>query len=208
MQRVLRELDRRGLCLHEMQALEVFAHCGFLHSKDYHRRVASLEAWELDPQQEADLRRNLPGAEVKITDSFAEIRKTTRNYDLIIVDAPENIFGDRGQFCEHFEMLPEVFHVVTDSAVVILNALVGYPADNRARRRFTTEQLDRRRRFYGTDHPEMLRVTEMAPVYWRLLNAHGFELEWYFTVPRTLDKRLHYFVLKMKRRPTQLDLKG
>jgi len=202
MQRVLRELERRGLRLHEMTALEVFAHCGFLHSKDYHRRVASLEAWELDPQQEAELRRNLPGAEVKITDSYAEIRKTPRKYALIIIDAPENIYGDRGQYCEHFHMLPEVLRAAADSAVLILNALVGYPTGKGAKRQLTKDQLDQRRLFYETDHPEMVPLEDMAPVYWRLLNAHGFELEWYFTVPRTLDQRLHYYVLKIKRRPT------
>jgi len=207
-QKVLRELEHRGLCVHDMRALEVFAHCGFLHGKDFHQRVGSLEAWELDAQQEPALRRNLPGAQVKITDSYAEIRTTPRQFDLIVVDNPESIYGDRGQYREHFQMLPEVFRVAEDSAVLIMNALVGYPPGDRAGRKFTTEQLEYRRQFYETDHPEMIPLEEMARVYWRLLNAHGFEMEWYFTVPRSLDKRIHYYVLKMKRRPAQLDLKG
>jgi hypothetical protein len=207
-QKVLRELERRGLCVHEMRALELFAHCGFLHSKDFHRRVGGLEAWELDAQQEPALRRNLPGAEVKITDSYTEIRRTPRHFDLIIIDNPETIYGDRGQYCEHFQMLLEVLRVAEDSAVLIMNALIGYPPGDRAGRQFTKEQLEYRRRFYHTNHPEWMPLAEMAPVYYRLLDANGFELEWYFTVPRSLDKRMHYYVLKTKRRPAPADLKG
>src|SRR5689334_5220788 len=88
-QQIFRELRRRGVRLNELEALELFAHSGFLHTKDYLPQVASLEAWEIDPRYEEPLRHNLPGAQVKITDSYREIRKTPRKYSLIVVDAPD-----------------------------------------------------------------------------------------------------------------------
>src|SRR5262249_44333554 len=126
-QQIVRELQRRGVRLHELHALELFAHSGFLHTRDYQPWVASLEAWEIDPKQEAALRRNLPGAEVKITDSYQEIRRTMRKYSLIVIDAPDCVHGGDGQYCEHFSMLPEVFRVASDSAVLLMNVMPGYP---------------------------------------------------------------------------------
>jgi hypothetical protein len=197
-QRLFRELAARGVRLAELHALEVFAHSGFLHARDYFARVAHLEAWEIDPGQEAALRRNLPGAALKITDSFQEIRQTPRRFGLILIDAPEQVFGDRGQYCEHFDMLPEVFRAAADDAVLIFNVMPH--AGNPRRRRFTAAHLEARRRFYMSDHPAQIPFAEMLPVYRRIIESRGFELEWYFTRPRTRDGRLIYFALKVRRR--------
>jgi hypothetical protein len=201
MQQVFRELERRGVRVNGLRALEPFAHSGFLHTKDYHRRVASLEAWEIDPRQEASLRRNLPGAEVKITDSYREIKRTPGKYDLIVLDALDGVYGDGGQYCEHFEMLPEVFRAAQDSTLLILNVRPGCPNGKpRPRLAFTETHLEKRRKFYGTDHPGRVPFEDMIPVYRNLIEANGFELQWYFFRRRTLDDRVHYLVLKIQRR--------
>jgi hypothetical protein len=199
-QQVFRELSRRGIRLRELQALELFAHSGFLHTKDYLPKVANLEAWEIDPRQEEALRQNLPGAVVKITDSYQEIKRTPRKYNLIVLDAPDCVHGDHGQFCEHFSMLPDVFPIAQDSTVLVLNVMPGYP-NGKSRRRhcFSEAHLEQRRRFYGTDHPETVRWADMIPVYRHLVETNGFELEWYFCRKRTRDGRLHYLVLKLRR---------
>jgi hypothetical protein len=200
MQKVTRELERRGVRLKEMQALEAFAHSGFLHTRDYHPRVATLEAWELDPRQEADLRRNLPGAEVKITDSYQEIKKTPRQYNLLVLDAPDCVYGEHGQYCEHFQILPEAFRVMADETVLILNVVPGYADPTAHPAQFTEKHLDHRRRFYGTDRPAWVPVADTIPVYRRHIEAHGFELEWHFSLPRTRRQRVHYLVLRIRRR--------
>jgi hypothetical protein len=201
-QKIMREIRRRGVPVHELGALELFAHCGFLQTRDLLQYVASLEAWEIDPSQEEALRRNLPGAEVKITNSYAEIQRTPKKYGLILMDAPDLVHGDNGQYCEHFNMFPEVFRVAMDSAVLIMNVMPGYP-DGKPRGRvlFTEAHLERRRQFYGTEHPETLAFDAMIPVYRKLIQEHGYALEWYFTRRRTRDGRLHYLVLKVQRRP-------
>jgi hypothetical protein len=200
MQQVMRELERRGVRLRSLDALELFAHSGFLHSRDYHPHVARLEAWEIDPHQEAALRRNLPGAEVKITDSYEEIKKTHRKYNLILLDAPDSVYGEHDQYCEHFLMLPEVFRAAADSTVLILNVVPGYPNGTPRPSQFTTKHLDYRRQFYGTDHPACVPIADMIPRYRREIESHGFELEWHFSLPRTRKGRVHYLVLKIKTR--------
>jgi hypothetical protein len=200
-QQVFRELSRRGVRVNELRALELFAHSGFLHTKDYLSQVASLEAWEIDPRHKEALRQNLPSAEVKITDSYQEIKRTARKYNLIVLDTPECVHGDHGQYCEHFSMLPAVFPIAQDSTVLILNVMTGYGNGKSPRRPlFTDAHLEQRRRFYGTDHPETVRLAEMIPVYRRLVEVNGFELEWYFFHKRTRDGRLYYLVLKLRRR--------
>ncbi len=200
MQQVMRELERRGVRLKEMQALEVFAHSGFLHTRDYHPHVATLEAWELDPRQEVELRRNLPGADIKITDSYEEIRKTPRRYNLILLDAPDGVYGDHDQYCEHFQMLSEVFQVAADATVLVVNVVPGYPDVPPERSQFTAKRLEHRRRFYGTDRPAWVPIADMIPVYRRRIEEQGFELEWHFSLARTSRQRVHYLVLKIKRR--------
>src|SRR5262249_30701784 len=199
-QRVFRELRRRGVRLGELQALELFAHSGFLHTRDYLSQVASLEAWEIDPRQEAPLRKNLPWAIVKITDSYEEINRTPRKYSLIVLDAPDCVHGQNQQYCEHFTILPKVFRAAQDSAVLLLNVMPGTRNGDIRRHRFSERHLEQRRRFYGTDHPEQLSVDEMIAVYRQRIEAEGFKLEWYISRPRTRDRRLHYLVLKIKRR--------
>jgi hypothetical protein len=199
-QQVFRELSRRGIRLNELQALELFAHSGFLHTKDYLPQVASLEAWEIDPHQEEALQHNLPGAEIKITDSYQEIKRTTRKYNLIVLDAPDCVHGDNGQYCEHFSMLPEVFPIAQDSTILILNVMPGDLNGKAQRGRwFTDAHLQQRRRFYATEHPETVSLPDMIPVYRNLVETNGFELEWCFFHKRTRDGRLYYLVLKLRR---------
>lgn len=203
-QRIFREMARRGVRLNELQALELFAHSGFLHTKDYFPQVASLDAWEIDPRYEGPLRRNLPGAWVKITDSYREIRRTPRKYSLIVVDAPDCVHGDSRQYCEHFGILPKLFRAAQDSAVLVLNVMPGYSNGKPPRRHgFTEAHLEQRRQFYATDHPHKLVIEEMICAYRKHIEANGFELEWYFSRPRTRDGRLHYLVLKINRRGTR-----
>lgn len=199
-QKVFNEFKKRGVPLKEMRALELFAHSGFLHTKDYQHLVASLEAWELDPKQEAPLRQNLPGADIKITDSYQEIRKTPHKYGLIVMDAPDCVHGLNGEYCEHFQIISEVFRVLTDSPVLLMNVMPGAASGGPAQPNFSQAHLEHRRRFYGTDHPDKVSYEEMLPVYKKLFEANGFELEWHLFRPRTQDSRLHYCAMKIRRK--------
>ncbi len=203
-QKLFREIRRRGVKLDALDALEMFAHTGFLHTKDYHPLVGSLEAWELDPEKEPELRRNLPGATIKITDAFQEIRKVTRKYSLLVVDVPERCESDGQVYWEHYEVLPDVLRAATDSALLLINVRPGRNGGEfRKCPPFPDGLLQRRKEFFGTDHPEFIPITDMIPAYRRLLGANGFELEWYFSMPRVFSNCIHYLPMKIRKRTAQ-----
>jgi hypothetical protein len=189
-QQVFRELRARNVRTGDLDALEVFGHTGFMHTLDYARQVASLEAWEIDPAKEPALRRHLPHATVRILDSFEELKRSPRKFDLIVVDNPVTLYGEH---CEHFEVFPDIFRVAEDSSILILNATRNpRPAPEQA-------HLARRRSFYETDHPEDVPFDRMIEVYHNLIQAGGFDLEWHFFRRRAFATRVYYLVFKMTR---------
>jgi hypothetical protein len=200
-QRVVRALRRRDVDLETMRALEVFGFTGERFTKHYAPLVASLEVWEKHAPYEAGLRRNLPGAEIKITDSFAEVARCERTYDLIVVDNP---IGE----LEHFDLFPHLFRLASQDAVLVL--LVTPEADARTRAHYNgvmgRNQLERRREFYATDEPEHIPLERMVQRYGQLAGECGFALRWAFSVqrselfgvvPRPLS--LHYLVVSITR---------
>ena len=87
-QRILAEGSRRGASVEQFRALEVFGCTGERLTKHYAPLVRSVEVWEINPSLEPALRRNVPTATVRITDSFAEIKTTPSRFDLVVVDNP------------------------------------------------------------------------------------------------------------------------
>ena len=85
---ILAELERRKVNPADLNALEVFGYTGEMHVMDYAPIVSTLEAWEIEPRYAEQLTRNIPKAEVKVVDSYEEIRNTPRKYSFIVVDPP------------------------------------------------------------------------------------------------------------------------
>lgn len=204
MRRVVRELGRRGVKLHECTALEVFGGSGAFHTTDYASEVASLEVWEIDSKHRMSLAANLPDAEIRIVDSYRQLRQCSRQYDLIVIDNPMSTYGDNplsydGHYCEHFDCFPTVFNAANDECVLILNVipevsehdLREYPYI------FNPEHLERRRSFYNTTRPEHVSLAEMREAYRGIASANGLEVEWsFFQKRRTF---VYYAVVKLSR---------
>jgi hypothetical protein len=196
MQRLLRKLRKEGVRLSELKALEVFAATGERHVLDYVGRVKSLEVWEIDASCDAALRSNLPGAEIKITDSFAEAARTEHRYGFVVVDNPTGTYG--GGRCEHFDLFPYIFRLLVDQAVVVINVLSKL--SRHTRRKFPylldDQHLARRRAFYQTD-AEDLPLNAIAAHYRTLFEKAGFAVD-----SAILQRRryVHYLALKVHRR--------
>ena len=95
-QQPMREVVKRlqtdfDFSLSEADALELFAREGDWQTVSYASHVKTIEAWEIDSQFHEALKRNLPYAKIKITDTWKEIKTTPRKYDLIVADAPQGI---------------------------------------------------------------------------------------------------------------------
>jgi hypothetical protein len=184
MRRLLRQIAAHDVKLSHRDALEVFGHTGEFHTLDYASRVRSLEIWEIRAECEPALRRNLPDATVKITDSFQEIKQVTGRYGLVVVENPMSNRG--GGYCEHFDIIDDAFRVAADDSVLIVNVVPE--ASRKALRRwpelFNPTQLARRREFYGTGTPERLSPSRLAAHYRGLAEGHGFRVGWTEFRPR------------------------
>src|SRR5208337_1609268 len=152
MKKVVGELIKRGEILGEMSALELFGYTGEYVVKDYAWLVKSLEVWEIDPACEKKLKKNLPGAKIVITDTYKQIKKTMKKYDLIVADA--NIYC--GEHFEHFDLFPDILKISGDAAILILN--VVFDAKNFRGHENYREYLLARKKFYNLDRPEIIPV--------------------------------------------------
>jgi hypothetical protein len=197
---MFREIERRGVRIESLAALEAFGGAGNMHMLDYARRVAHLTVWEHDPEKAATLRQRFPTAEVRTTDSYAEVKRATRSYDLLVLDAPE---GRHGGHYEHLDLFDEILRLASDPAVIVLTVRPGGVGAHDPFDTFEAEHLERRRVFYGSAAPAVIPLDQLAAAYRTHARAAGFAMEWHFTQKRTRSGRLHYLVFKLRRVATQ-----
>ena len=172
----------------------MFGGAGFRHTIDYAPFVASLDVWEIDPDREPALRRNLPGARILITDSIEEIRQTPNRYGIVVVD---NATPFGGRLVEHFDLFPDLFRIATDPCVLILNACPS-PAGGSRR---DPALASRRAAFYRTDTPLDVPMERMVETYVRLMAERGLRLDWNFHLKRAYRTGIHYLVMQMSSSP-------
>jgi hypothetical protein len=192
MYKVFRRLARYGVDPRTLDALEMFGCDGEHHTRDIAAVVATLEIWEIGPQYEPILRKRFPKADIKITDSYVEIKRTAKQYNLVVVDNNDVAHNHY----EHFDLFPSIFRILTEPAILILNVtpkLKVHPA----------ELLRQRKSFYKAADPTDITFDEMANVYRTLVAQSGWAVEWMFFERRwTFSVRLdplYYAVLKLKR---------
>jgi hypothetical protein len=196
MKKLIREITNTGF-VSQWEAVELFARAGDWHTLDYFRQVSALDAWEIDPQWEESLHQNLPGAEIKITDTFDEIRSTSKLYNLVICDNSMALFAD-GKYCEHFELFPDVFRVLQDRAVLVLNVIPSVNKRWKAKFPYLMDRdhCSRRSKFYNTEQPETVLIEDMLPVYRDWAKKNGFRIEKNFSVKRHVIHYLALFLVK------------
>lgn len=192
---VLRDLRARGIHVGGLDALECFAFMGGMHTRDYAASVRSLELWEIHAGHEATLRAGFPGSVVRITDTYAEIRRTDRRFGFVVVDnSPVH-----GGHIEHFDLFPDIFRVLEDEAVLVLDVI---PELNGAVRRqypemFDEATLEARRRFFHANDPRHLFQGELLTAYAALALQAGFRVDWSFF--RKRNPVITYLVLRLVR---------
>ncbi len=186
-QRLVTEYD---FSLEDADTIELFARTGEWQTIVYAPYVKSLEAWEIDQAFYEDLKKNLPNANIKIVDTWKEIKNITKKYDLIVVDAPQSIYGEHDEHCEHFGLLSDVFRIAKDSCAIILTINLN-PYDFHKNSRWWVE----RSKYYKTEHPEQLSFSLVEQCYRNICKENNRVLEGCFFQKR--HKILHYFVMKI-----------
>lgn len=176
-------------------ALEAFAYTGALQTRAYKKFPKYLEAWEIAADCRPSLEKNLPGATIKITNSFEEVLRCKTKFNFINVDTQQGIFGS---YCENFEFYPLLFNVAQDELIVNLNVIPE--ASAKWRRKYPTvfgkEHLERRAAFYGTKHPEYVSLEQMLTTYRDIAAKNGYSILWHYYQQRTLT---YYLVLHLKK---------
>ena len=164
---------------------------GDWHTQVYFPRVKSLELWEIEPACLSKLQKNLPGSKIKITNSFDEIKLSTCQYDFIVVDNPQSVYGN-SLYCEHFELFPHIFRRLKNEGIMILNVNVQ-PYNFQSK----SEWWRRRSEFYKTEKPEKLTLGFLESHYRSLSAAAGYTAEWVKFVKR--NEFIYYLVLYIKK---------
>ena len=201
MLKVLNEIEKRGVRLVQLDALEVFGKDGLDHTQTYSDVVRSLEVWERDEARYPQLVRNLPNAAIKITDSYEEIKNSTSKYAFIVVDNPIGMYSSN--HCDHFDLFPDlVFRITEDEALLVIIVLPA--VDSVTLTIFpnlqSKEYLERRGHFYGTDDPANISLSHMTSTYEEFIRRNNYQLLWSFNVMRT---RVYYLVLSIKKNSEQ-----
>jgi len=173
-----------------MDALEVFGREGDWQTIHYADKVKSLEVWECNPEYEENLRKNLPNATVKITDSYEEIKRTPNKFGLVVIDNPLLATGH----IDHFDLFPHVFRVLKDRAFLVVSMfydLKSYPLYEKLDEEKKRVILDARTRFYG----QKWMSTYFAYRNWALQN--GFMPGWSSSSNR--NQAVAYFAMELVR---------
>ena len=176
-------------------ALEAFAYTGAWQTRAYKHYPSYLEAWEIDSQCEGPLKKNLPEATIRITNSFEEILRCQKKFNFINVDTHQGIFGE---YCENFEFFPLLFKVTQDECIVNLDVIPNASPYWRQRypTLFNTEHLARRNAFYNTGNPENVTLEQMLDSYKAIARKNNYDIVWHYYKQRTLT---YYLVLHLKK---------
>jgi hypothetical protein len=104
---------------------------------------------------------------------------------------------------EHFTIFPDVFRILNDKAVMMLNTVPEMHADV-----LKKDAAEFRKKFYGVEDPLKIPIEKMIEKYKSLCKENGFELKWWFTNDRyflypvrkaSVKKRLVHMVLYVER---------
>jgi hypothetical protein len=195
MRRVVVRLRRQGVDLGRLRALEFFAREGDWQAVSYAPEVASLDAWEINPQCEPGLRRNLPQATIRIGDSYALARlpEYAGRFDLVVMDNPQVTFGPRGEHCEHFDALDLVPVLLAPRGIVVFNvnhSPYGYDRQ--------PEWQRRRQAYYGVEQTAHLELDFLESFYRRLFHARGYDITFLLFEPRH-EPAIAYCVMELRR---------
>jgi hypothetical protein len=191
MLRICEKLFNRGVDLRKSSALEFFAREGNWQTQSFADKVKELHAWEINPVFESSLKANLPGASIRIGDSFkiANEKKYYRFFDFLVFDNPQNIYGN---YCEHFEALPLVKKLLKSKGIVIFDINLA-PFD------YDKFPLWKKRRseYYSVD-ARNLTPSFMLKFYTKFFNSQGFNVNFCFEEKRN-NEYFSYLVYSLSR---------
>jgi len=193
--KVIRKLKSYDYLLMD-NVLEVFGYKGEYHTLDYLKYVKQLDIWEIAQDCETSLKNNLPNANVKITNSYEEIKTTTKLFDTIIIDNHQGIFGNNK--CEHFEIIEDCFKKLSNKAVLIANVI---PNINRSKynppHEVKVNHIELRKQFYMHETGQVISHFQLKNFYTQMAHKNGYTPQHIFFVKR--NYLMTYMVLCLQK---------
>lgn len=202
---LVNQLEKRDVKFNNLKTLEVFGRKGDWHTIIFYKKVKALEVWEINPQFEVDLKKNLPNATIKIQDSIDTLEKShdLQKFDLILIDNPMNVFGpinektENNRYCEHFDVMKNIQKLIGHEAILIFNV-------NRTPFDYNNHQewKLRRNEFYGIKNTENISIEFLLNFYKEFFKQLGFQTQFCFNIIRVVNKNkdmTHYFAYKIKK---------
>ena len=191
-------LEKKSIKFETLNALEMFAGNGSMHTTAYANKVKSLEVWEIDSKWKNELTKNLPLAKIKIIDSVQTINQNGNlpKFDLIVIDNPIPLFGSEEEpdkYCEHFDFIKKIGNLIDDNVIIIF--IIN-------KRPFNYDKLPlwkkRRNEFYGAVDTSNMSLEFLLSFYKELFRNVGFETIFHVSVARHTP-HLDYFAYNLKR---------
>lgn len=205
MKQIIFELTNRQINLNHLTALEMFARKGNWQAHVYADKVRSLDAWEIEKNFEVELKQNLPKANVMIVDSIQKIKNenysSLKKYDLIVIDNGQNCYGENRKYCEHFDVLPHINKLISDTSIVVFNV-----NKNPINYEKYLDWKQRRDEFYQMNTKNM-DIGDLFYFYKQFFFRQGLSTQFYFNVNREKNSNidyLHYFVFQLRRSDLKL----
>jgi len=201
---LISKLAQKGVELEKFNALEMFGRNGTWHTSFFADKVKSIEIWEIDRKWRKKLEKNFPNSKIKILDSIKTIKEeeSLEKFNLLLIDNPMNIFGQNQEgseknYCEHFEILPEISKIIQDESLVIFNI-------NRCPFDYDKYPLweQRREKFYSNTNTNNMSLEFLHEFYANLFQKMGFRTIFYINTVRIFyfeNDMIYYFAYYLKK---------
>ena len=201
---LISKLAQKGVELEKFNALEMFGRNGTWHTSFFADKVKSIEIWEIDKKWRKKLEKNFPNSKIKILDSIKTIKEeeNLKKFNLLLIDNPMNIFGQNQEgskknYCEHFEILPEISKIIQDESLVIFNI-------NRCPFDYDKYPLweQRREKFYSNANTNNMSLEFLHEFYANLFQKMGFRTIFYINTVRIFyfeNDMIYYFAYYLKK---------
>jgi len=196
---IIQKLKSYGFEFVQAHVLDIFAGEGDWQTIYYADKVKSLEAWEINSSYKSGLVKNIPKAKVKITDSVKECdkKKYFGQFDLIMIDNPQNCYGINKIYAEHFDVIPKIAKLLKPKGGVLIFNINREPFDFHQ----FSKWEKRRQVYYSRKHTEKISHRWLENFYKKLFLQFGYQTIWHFKVSRRDFEHhdyLYYYVYYLK----------
>ena len=194
MNKVLQKLEKKGIELEKLNAVEVFGREGDWHTVAYCNKVKSMEIWEINESYKKNLEKNCPNAIIRILDSIENILNYNKKkkFNFIVIDNPMSNYGKNDSYCEHFNIIENIENISTKNPIIVFNV-------NRNPFNLNQNRLWKKRReqFYKTNNTSKLTIDFLLQFYQKLFEEEKWKVVFSFFIAR--HEYLDYLVFKLEK---------